>query len=161
MIIERKARETSRQVLFNANFFLRNDLNINRTHTYINQVREPVARYISHYTYMRRSKNRSKDRIKQMIKSGEWNETIEECFEKQGQGCRHNVMTRFFCGTEVYCKNDARRALERCFASLRRCWFAGTFSSHFKDSRAATAVFRPCCTKESNRLESKQRSEKQ
>ena len=132
MIIERKARETSRQVLFNAHFYFRNDLNINRTHTYINQVREPVARYISHYTYMRRSRNRPKDRIKQMIKSGEWNETIEECFEKQGQGCIPNVMTRFFCGTEDYCKNDARRALERAKENILHHYAVVGLLEHFQ-----------------------------
>jgi len=48
-----------------------------------------------------------------MINSGEFYETIEQCFQGQGQGCKHNVMTRFFCGTEDFCKNDAKKALER------------------------------------------------
>lgn len=60
-----------------------------------------------------RTMNRPKKRVKKMIESGEFNETIEQCFEKQGQGCKHNVMTRFSCGTEVFCKNDARKALDR------------------------------------------------
>lgn len=111
IIIERKVSGSNRLVLFNAHFFFRNNLDLKlRSHTYINQVREPVARFLSHYSYMR-STNRPKDRIQQMIDSGEWTETIEECFEKQSQGCKRNVMTRFFCGTDRFCKSDAPKAL--------------------------------------------------
>ncbi|XP_078384454.1 uronyl 2-sulfotransferase-like isoform X2 [Oculina patagonica] len=112
MIIERKVKYTKQPLLFNAHFYFRNNLKIHRTHTYVNQIREPVARYISHYAYMR-TQNRPVKRVNEMIRSGEFNETIEECFEKQGQGCKHNVMTRFFCGTEEFCRNDPQKALAR------------------------------------------------
>lgn len=117
MIIEQKVKQADRPILFNAHFYFRNDLKIQRTHTYINQIRHPVNRYISHYAYMR-TMNRPKKRVKKMIESGEFNETIEQCFEKQGQGCKHNVMTRFFCGTEVFCKNDTRKALDRAKGNI-------------------------------------------
>lgn len=131
MIIERKVRG-SRKVLFNAHFFFRNNLDLElRSHTYINQVREPVARFISHYSYMR-STNRPKDRIQQMIDSGEWNETIEECFEKQSQGCRRNVMTRFFCGTDRFCKSDAPNALIKAKENILQHYAVVGLLEHFQ-----------------------------
>ena len=112
MIIEHKVKQADRPILFNAHFNFRNDLKIQRTHTYINQIRHPVDRYLSSCACMRTT-NRPKQQVKQMTDSGEFNETIEQCFEKQGQGCKHNVMTPFFCGTEDFCKSDTKKALER------------------------------------------------
>ena len=112
-IIEHGASITRLQKVYNVHFYFRNDLKIQRTHTYINLVREPMARYLSHYAYMRDTQRRPTDRVNEMIKSGEINDTIEECFEKQGQGCKYNVMTRFFCGPEAFCKSDPRKALTR------------------------------------------------
>ena len=78
-----------------------------------------------------RTTNRPKDRVKQMIESGEFNETIEQCFEKQGQGCKHNVMTRFFCGNEVFCKNDARKALDRAKENILNHYATVGLLEHF------------------------------
>ena len=131
MIIEQKVKDAKyRQVLFNAHFYFRNDLKLQRTHTYINQVRDPVTRYISHYIYMR-SANRPLDRVRQMIESGEINDTIEQCFEKQGQGCKYNVMTRFFCGTEHFCKSDAQKALVRAKEHIVNHYAAIGLLEHF------------------------------
>lgn len=78
-----------------------------------------------------RTKNRPKERVNEMILSGEFNETIEQCFEKQGQGCKHNVITRFFCGTEDFCKNDAQKALERAKENILNHYAAVGLLEHF------------------------------
>ena len=130
MIIEHKVRQADRPMLFNAHFYFRNNLKIQRTHTYINQIRHPVDRYISHYAYMRTT-NRPKKRVKQMIDSGEFYDTIEQCFEKQGQGCKHNVMTRFFCGTEDFCKSDAKKALKRAKENILNHYATVGLLEHF------------------------------
>lgn len=130
MIIEKKVKYAKQPLLFNAHFYFRKDLQIQRTHTYINQIREPVARYISHYAYMR-TKNRPLDRVNEMIRTGEFNETIEQCFEKQSQGCKHNVMTRFFCGTEDFCRNDAQKALERAKENILNHYAVVGLLEHF------------------------------
>jgi len=130
MIIERRVKQADRPIFFNAHFYFRNNLKIQRTHTYINQIRHPVDRYISHYAYMRTT-NRPETRVKQMIDSGEFYETIEQCFEKQGQGCKHNVMTRFFCGTEDFCKKDAEKALERAKENILKHYATVGLLEHF------------------------------
>ena len=131
MIIEEGASIIRRQIFFNAHFYFRNDLKLQRTHTYINQVREPVARYISHYAYMHNARHRPQRRIQKMIKSGEWNDTIEECFEKEGQGCKHNIMTRFFCGPASFCKNNPKKALERAQENIVKYYAVVGLLEHF------------------------------
>ena len=66
-----------------------------------------------------------------MIDSGEFYDTIEQCFEKQGQGCKHNVMTRFFCGTEDFCKNDAKKALKRAKENILNHYATVGLLEHF------------------------------
>ena len=78
-----------------------------------------------------RTTNRPEKRVKQMIDSGEFYETIEQCFERQGQGCKHNVMTRFFCGTADFCKNDAKKALERAKENILKHYAAVGLLEHF------------------------------
>ena len=75
MIIERAARAIGNKIFYNAHFFFRDNLQIQRTHTYINQVREPVSRYISHYAYMHNKRHRPVWRIRKMIENGEFNQT--------------------------------------------------------------------------------------
>lgn len=130
MIIEHRVKQVKRPIFFNAHFYFRNNLKIQRTHTYINQIRHPVDRYISHYAYMRTT-NRPRQRVKYMIDSGEFYETIEQCFEKQGQGCKYNVITRFFCGTESFCKSDAKKALERAKENILNHYATVGLLEHF------------------------------
>ena len=66
-----------------------------------------------------------------MIDSGEFYDTIEQCFEKQGQGCKHNVMTRFFCGTEDFCNSDAKKALERAKENILNHYVTVGLLEHF------------------------------
>ena len=80
--------------------------------TYINLLREPVARFISHYYYCR-SPGRWSFKIKRLKELGHFNVTIEECLENQYEGCVWNHMTRFFCGPHAFCKTGSQEALER------------------------------------------------
>ena len=131
MIIERAARAIGNKIFYNAHFYFRDNLKIQRTHTYMNQVREPVSRYISHYAYMHNARHRPAWRINKMIQNGEFNETIEQCFEREGQGCKHNLMTRFFCGPKTFCKNDGRRALERAKGNILKHYVVVGLLEHF------------------------------
>ena len=80
--------------------------------TYINLLREPVARFISHYYYCR-SSFRWPIKLKQLKARGHFNVTIEECLERQLEGCTWNHMTRFFCGPYAFCKTGNVQALAR------------------------------------------------
>ena len=80
--------------------------------TYINLLREPVARFISHYYYCR-SPGRWSFKIKRLKELGHFDVTIEECLENQYEGCVWNHMTRFFCGPHAFCKTGSQEALER------------------------------------------------
>ena len=131
MIIERAARAIGNNIFYNAHFYFRDNLKIQRTHTYINQVREPVSRYISHYSYMHNTRHRPAWRINKMIRNGELNETIQQCFERESQGCKKNLMTRFFCGPEKFCKNDGRRALKRAKENILKHYAVVGLLEHF------------------------------
>ena len=106
-----------------------------------------------------RTTNRPKKRVKQMIDSGEFYDTIEQCFEKQGQGCKYNVMTRFFCGTEAFCKSDARKALERAKENILNHYATVGLLEHFhltlKITQRRLPYFLPVVPDETKRKEEK------
>ena len=77
-----------------------------------------MERIISHYFYMRSSSDRPKQRIAEMRKNGELNETLIECLERQHRGCESNMMTRFFCGNAEFCKTGSQEAIERAKSNM-------------------------------------------
>jgi hypothetical protein len=81
-------------------------------HTYINLLREPIDRFISHYYYAR-SPHRWPKKLRRLKAKGHWNVTLEQCIEKQYEGCKWNIMTRFFCGPEAFCKTGNMEALSQ------------------------------------------------
>ena len=123
---------TSRaRAAFAAHFYFRDNLALRESHAYINQVREPVKRVISHYFYMHTFSMRPKDRVEDMIKSGEYNETLEECFERQRKGCQNNIMTRFLCGPEPFCKTGSGEALARAVENVSRRYAVVGLLEHY------------------------------
>lgn len=116
---------------FVAHFYFRSNLNLPQAHTYINQVRDPIRRLVSHYHYMR-STNRPTDRIKEFLNSGERNESLKQCFRRQHKGCRNNVMTRFFCGRHSYCLRGNWRALQKAKHNIKRYYAAVGLLEHYE-----------------------------
>ena len=116
---------------FAAHFYFRGTLALRASHTYINQVREPVSRVVSHYFYMHTSTDRPKHRIQEMIESGEYNETLEECFHRQHKGCQSNVLTRFFCGEQPFCRRGSGNALAQAKENIKRYYASVGLVEHF------------------------------
>lgn len=116
---------------FVAHFYFRSNLNLPQAHTYINQVRDPVRRVVSHYHYMR-SMNRPRYRIKEFLASGEMMESLEQCFRLQHKGCQNNVMTRFFCGRHSYCRRGNRRALQKAKHNIKRYYATVGLLEHYE-----------------------------
>lgn len=106
----KRRKHRSKRLLAIAHFYFRIDSGLRKKHTYINLVREPVNRFISHYYYTRSPKRWPK-KLRRIKSLGQYNVTLEECIEKQYEGCKPNVMTRFFCGPESFCKSGSRKAL--------------------------------------------------
>ena len=102
-----------RRRVYTGHFFFREKLNIKRTYTYINQVREPLDRILSHFFYMRNATARPKKRIAEMKAAGEYNETLSDCFENQHRGCENNVMTHFLCGDAPFCNTGSEKAIQK------------------------------------------------
>ncbi|XP_002161820.2 heparan sulfate 2-O-sulfotransferase hst-2 isoform X2 [Hydra vulgaris] len=111
-VIEWKMLDSFNFTAFVAHFFFRKSLRINKEYTYINLVRNPVDRVLSHYYYMRNEKLRREFRILELKQSGEFNESLFDCIQNQHRGCEDNVMTRFFCGPSHYCKTGSFKALQ-------------------------------------------------
>ena len=119
------------RMAFVAHFYFRSNLNLPQAHTYINQVRDPIRRLVSHYHYMR-STNRPTDRIKEFLNSGERNESLKQCFGRQHKGCRNNVMTRFFCGRHSYCLRGNWRSLQKAKHNIKRYYAAVGLLEHYE-----------------------------
>ena len=73
---------------------------------------------------MRTSSDRAKDRILEMKRTGELNETLIECFEKQHRGCEDNVMTHFFCGNAPYCRTGSTAAVKTAKHNMKHYYAA-------------------------------------
>ena len=112
-VIEYKTAKAYNLTAFVAHFFFRKLLRINKQHTYINLLRNPVDRVVSHYYYMRNEKLRRQFRIQELKQSGQFNESLLDCVQNQHRGCEDNVMTRFFCGPNTYCKTGSFKALKK------------------------------------------------
>ena len=121
--IEKYANKTDRLV-YTAHFFFRPKLKIKRPFTYINILRKPVDRVVSHFFYMRNDKIRPKHRIRQLKQSGQWNETLMDCVQNQHRGCEDNVMTRFLCGVPKFCNTGSTKALNRAKRNLVKYYAA-------------------------------------
>lgn len=115
---------------FVAHFYFRINLNLPQAHTYINQIRDPVRRLVSHYHYMR-SNNRPANRIKEFRASGEKDESLDKCFRLQHRGCKNNVMTRFFCGRHFYCRRGNGRALHKAMNNIKRFYATVGLLEHY------------------------------
>ena len=122
-IIEQHVKRRTSRIAFVAHFYFRHNLNIATPYTYINIVREPIQRIISHYRYMR-TENRPKHRIIEMKRAGLWNESLVNCIKHEHRGCESNVMTRFFCGTKPFCKTGPKKALKLAKVNIKRYYAA-------------------------------------
>ena len=109
---------------FTAHFYFRKNLDVDLRHTYINVLREPVQRVVSHYFYMRNTKLRPPERITELKEEGRWNESLTACVTKQRKECEDNVMTAFFCGPMRYCKQGTAKALHKAKANMQRYYAA-------------------------------------
>lgn len=109
-----------KRYIFIAHFYFRSRIKVPYQYIYINQVRDPVRRVISHFFYTHRSKNRPKRRLREMRRNGHLKESFEHCLQQQHEGCERNLMTRFFCGKHWYCKGGTTRALQRAKSNIVR-----------------------------------------
>ncbi|XP_046862062.1 LOW QUALITY PROTEIN: heparan sulfate 2-O-sulfotransferase 1-like [Xenia sp. Carnegie-2017] len=103
-------RKYQRRTLAISHFYFRRNTGLTAHHTYINLLRDPVERLVSHYYYTRSLKRLPK-RIRRLKSLGHWNVSLEECLSNQYEGCKWNLMTRFFCGPDAICKTGGRKAL--------------------------------------------------
>lgn len=86
-----------------------------QNYTYITIIRHPVDRFISSYLYYHFS---SKQHIQAILDPKHRNETLQHCLQYQHSGCVHNLLTKYFCGHEEYCKDGSPRALQRAKSNL-------------------------------------------
>ena len=86
-------------------------------YTYVTFVRDPVARFVSSFLYYHYS---SKQYIQSILNPAHKNETIVMCTEHQHEGCAHNLMTKYFCGHQRFCKLGNKEALNRAMENLRK-----------------------------------------
>lgn len=85
-------------------------------YTYLTLMRDPVTRLVSSYLYYHFS---SKPHIQRILNPRYRNESFEECLKGEHDGCKRNLMTKYFCGHMKFCGQGDKRALERAKENLR------------------------------------------
>ena len=78
--------------------------------TYVTIIREPVSRFVSSYLYYHFS---SKQHIQAILNWKHKNESIKTCLDFGHEGCQCNLMTKYFCGHEPFCKEGSMETLQR------------------------------------------------
>ena len=92
-----------------------------RNYGYVTLVREPIERMVSSFNYYHYS---TKEYIKRMLPKIRRNETLLDCVQMEHDGCKHNLMTKYFCGHSQYCSTGSNRALEVAKHNLRNNFIA-------------------------------------
>lgn len=83
---------------------------------YITIIRDPVKRFVSSYLYYHFS---SKTHIQKMLKPAHKNESLLECISRRENGCAHNLLTKYFCGHQGYCRLGNKEALGQAKVNMR------------------------------------------
>lgn len=92
---------------------------------YINIIREPIPRMVSQYYYARfgDAGEDLEKRRKIWPRSEEFNETVDECVQKQHRDCTGHksfYIIPFFCGNSRYCIQSSRWALHRAISNVEK-----------------------------------------
>ena len=86
-----------------------------KNYKYATIVRDPVDRFVSSYLYYHFS---SKGYIQAALNPKHRDETIIECLQSRHEGCATNLMTKYFCGHERFCKDGSAQAALRARENL-------------------------------------------
>lgn len=92
-----------------------------KNYGYVTLVREPVERMISSFNYYHYS---TKEYIRKMLPKERRGETLLECVQKEHEGCKHNLMTKYFCGHSQNCSNGSSSALQIAKYNLKNKFIA-------------------------------------
>ena len=130
--LAKRSKRRHKRMLAVAHFYFRIDTGIKMKHTYINLLRKPIDRFISNYYYVR-SPTRWPEKLRKLKASGHWNVTLEQCIDKQYEGCKWNTMTRFFCGPEPFCKKGNKKALSKAKYNMQHYYSAIGIVEHLNE----------------------------
>ena len=92
-----------------------------KNYGYITLVREPVDRLISSFNYYHYS---TKEYIKRMLPKERRKETLLDCVQMEHEGCKHNLLTKYFCGHSRNCSSGGRQALKIAKYNLKNKFIA-------------------------------------
>ena len=92
-----------------------------KNYGYVTLVREPVERLISSFNYYHYSK---KEYIRKMLPNERRTETLLECVQMEHEGCKHNLLTKYFCGHSRNCSTGSKQALQIAKYNLKNKFLA-------------------------------------
>ena len=84
--------------------------------TYVTVIRNPIDKVLSSYLYYHFSSKRG---IQQLVQPEHKNESLSTCLQYEHEGCTHNLITKYFCGHEYWCKLGNEQALKTAKNNLR------------------------------------------
>lgn len=90
-------------------------------YAYVTLVRDPVERMVSSFNYYHYS---TKEYIKRMLPKERRHETLLDCVQMEHEGCKHNLMTKYFCGHSHNCSNGSSEALKVAKYNLKNNFIA-------------------------------------
>lgn len=88
---------------------------------YVTLVREPVERLVSSFNYYHYS---TKEHIQRMLPEERKKESLLGCVQMEHEGCKHNLMTKYFCGHSRNCSNGSVEALKIAKFNLKNKFIA-------------------------------------
>ena len=88
---------------------------------YVTLVREPVERMISSFNYYHYS---TKEYIRRMLPKDRRDESLLDCIKNEHEGCKHNLMTKYFCGHTHNCSSGSSKALQIAKYNLKNKFIA-------------------------------------
>lgn len=88
---------------------------------YVTLVRDPVERMVSSFNYYHYS---TKEYIRRMLPKDRRNESLLDCVQKEHEGCKHNLMTKYFCGHTHNCSSGSSKALKIAKDNLKNKFIA-------------------------------------
>lgn len=92
-----------------------------KNYGYITLVREPIDRLVSSFNYYHYS---TKEYIRRMLPKERRKETLLDCVQMEHEGCKHNLMTKYFCGHSRNCSSGNRQALKIAKYNLKNKFLA-------------------------------------
>jgi len=116
-----KKASSGKRVAYAQHFYYTDFSPYLQSYGYVTLVREPIDRMISSFNYYHYS---TKEYIQKMLPKQRREESLLDCVQMEHEGCKHNLMTKYFCGHSRSCSDGSNKALKIAKYNLKNKFIA-------------------------------------